>query len=137
LFRFILKQICLFQLFQYTFSFFFVQFETNLFVSVVSKYFLVRFGSFWNKSVCFDCFDVHPKHRNKPKQNLYWFRKGTETNAKQILFRLFSVRTEIFFYSFRGHPSSKYWRNIIVFDYAVLSIYNLFIYEGYQNWTII
>jgi len=31
---------------------------------------------------------------------LYWFRKWTETNAKQILFRLFSVWTEIFFIRF-------------------------------------
>ena len=67
--------------------------------------FSVCFGSFWNKSVCFGCFKIHSKHRNKPKQNFHWFRKWTETNAKQILFRLFSVRTEIFFYLFRGHPT--------------------------------
>ena len=39
LFRFILKQICLFQLSLYTFS--------------------VCFGSFWKKSVCFSCFNAH------------------------------------------------------------------------------
>ena len=66
--------------------------------------FSVCFGSFWNKSVCFGCFKIHPKHRNKPKQNFHWFRKWTKTNAKQILFRLFSVQTEIFLYLFRGHP---------------------------------
>ena len=31
--------------------------------------FMVCFGSFWNKSVCFSCFEIHPKHRNKLKQN--------------------------------------------------------------------
>jgi hypothetical protein len=31
--------------------------------------------------------------------------KQTETNAKQILFRFVSVRTEIYFCLFRGHPS--------------------------------
>ena len=67
--------------------------------------FSVCFSSFWNKSVCFGCFKMHPKHQNKPKQNFYWFRKWTETNAKQILFRLFSVRTENYFYLFRGHPT--------------------------------
>ena len=30
---------------------------------------------FKNKSICFGCFDRHPKHRNKPKQNFQWFRK--------------------------------------------------------------
>ena len=34
----------------------------------------------------------------EPKQTFHWFRKITETNAKQILFRLFSV-------SFLGHPN--------------------------------
>jgi len=77
-FRLILKQICLFQLFQCTFS--------------------VCFGSFWNKTVCFGCFKIHLKHQNKPKQDYHWFRKWTETNAKQILFRLFAVRTEFFIF---------------------------------------
>jgi hypothetical protein len=31
--------------------------------------------------------------------------KQTETNAKQILFRFVSVRTEIYFCLFRGHPT--------------------------------
>jgi hypothetical protein len=33
--------------------------------------------------------------------------KQTETNAKQILFRFVSVRTEIYFCLFRGHPIRK------------------------------
>jgi hypothetical protein len=46
----------------------------------------VFFGLFRNRSVCFDCFDIDPKHRNEPKQTekiIYWFReknrKTTET----------------------------------------------------------
>ena len=91
-FRFVSVCFGLFRLFRYTFS--------------------VWCCSLRNKSICFGCFDRHPKHRNKPKQNFQWFRKWTETNAKQILFRLFSVWTENFFYLFRGHP--RY--NIIIWD---------------------
>ncbi len=64
------------------------------------------FGTFRNSSVCFGCFDIGSKHRNKPKKKFVGFTKQTETNAKQILFRFVSVRTEIFFLSFRGHPST-------------------------------
>jgi hypothetical protein len=63
------------------------------------------FGSFRNSSVCFGCFDKGSKHRNKPKFFFFGFTKQTETNAKQILFRFVSVRTEKFYFSFRGHPS--------------------------------
>jgi hypothetical protein len=45
-----------------------------------------------NSSVCFGCFKIGSKHRNKPKK------------PKQILFQFFSVQTEIFFL-FRGHPT--------------------------------
>ncbi len=63
------------------------------------------FGLFRNSSVCFGCFDKGSKHRNKPKIFFVGFTKQTETNAKQILFRFVSVPTEIFFCSFRGHPT--------------------------------
>jgi hypothetical protein len=63
-------------------------------------HFLVCFGSFWNKFICFS-FSKYIQNtetnRNKPKQNFHWFRKWTETNAKQILFRLFSVLNPNFF----------------------------------------
>ncbi len=59
-----------------------------------------------NSSVCFGCFDLGSKHRNKPKLFDFGFTIQTETNAKQILFRFVSVRTEIFFCLFRGHPKS-------------------------------
>jgi hypothetical protein len=58
------------------------------------------FGSFRNSSVCFGCFDIGSKHRNKLKNFFFGFTKQTETNAKQILFRFVSVRTEIFFFRF-------------------------------------
>ena len=116
-----------------------VHFETNLFFLVCFgncswkesifwvlllflRPFSVCFSSFWNKSVCFGCFKIHPKHRNKPKQNFHWFQKWTETNAKQILFRLFSVRTEIFFYSFRGHPKLDWFQKLC---WALYSIYQV------------
>jgi hypothetical protein len=65
----------------------------------------VCFGLLRNRSVCFGCFDIGSKHQNKPKILVFGFTKQTETNAKQILFRFVSVRTEIYFCLFRGHPS--------------------------------
>jgi hypothetical protein len=60
------------------------------------------FGLLRNRSVCFVCFEIGSKHRNKLKFFLFGFTKQTETNAKQILFRFVSVRTEIYFCLFRG-----------------------------------
>jgi hypothetical protein len=59
----------------------------------------VCFGLFRNSSVCFDCFDIGSKHRNKPNFFVFDFTKPTETKPKQILFRFVSVRTEIIFFS--------------------------------------
>ncbi len=67
----------------------------------------VCFGLLWNKSVCFGCFDIGLKHRNKPNFLAFGFTKQTEANAKQILFRFVSVRTEIYFCLFRGHPTLR------------------------------
>ncbi len=65
----------------------------------------VCFGFMQNRSVCFGCFHIGSKHRNKPKCFVFGFTKQTKTNAKQILFRFVSVRTEIYFCLFRGHPT--------------------------------
>ncbi len=64
----------------------------------------VCFGLLRKRSVCFGCFDIGSKHRNKPKFLVIGFTKQTETNAKQILFWFVSVRTEIYFCLFQGHP---------------------------------
>ncbi len=68
------------------------------------------FGLFRNSSVCFDCFDIGSKHRNKLKQTetnqnfkFFGFTKKNETKPKQILFRFVSVQTEIFFCFFWGY----------------------------------
>ncbi len=59
-------------------------------------------------SVCFDFFDTGPKHRNKPKKNLFGFaKKQTETQLKQIEFRFDSVRTEKKNLRFRGPPNRE------------------------------
>ncbi len=60
----------------------------------------VCFGLLRNRSVCFGCFDIGSKNRNKPKFFLFGFTKQTETNAKQILFRFVSVQTENLFLFF-------------------------------------
>jgi hypothetical protein len=44
-------------------------------------------GLLRNSSVCFGCFDIGAKHRNKLKFFVFDFTKQTETNPKQILFR--------------------------------------------------
>jgi hypothetical protein len=64
----------------------------------------VCFGFLRKSSVCFGSFDIGSKQRNNPKLLAFGFTKQTETNAKQILFRFVSVRTEIYFCLFRGHP---------------------------------
>ena len=54
-------------------------------VGVLLKIFLVCFGLFRNSSVCFDCFDIGSKHRNKPQQTeifVFGFTKQTKTNLK-------------------------------------------------------
>ncbi len=59
------------------------------------------FGLFRNSTVCFSCFDIGSKHRNKPNKPKFFvfgFTKQSETQPKQILFRFVSVRTEFFGY---------------------------------------
>ena len=39
----------------------------------------VCFGLLRNSSICFGCFDIDSKHRNKPKYLVFGFTKQTET----------------------------------------------------------
>jgi hypothetical protein len=71
-------------------EFFSGNFETDLFVSVVS---------IWIRNT--------ETNRNKPKKYFIGFAKQTEKEPKQDEFRFVSVRTEIFFVLFRGHPSGE------------------------------
>ena len=70
------------------FWFVLVNFETNLFVLAVSIYI---FGLIWFilKQNCL--FRLFRNTLETPKQDFHWFKKLTETNAKQILFRLAKV----------------------------------------------
>jgi hypothetical protein len=82
------------------------------------RVFSVCFGLLRNSFVCFGSFDTGSKNRNKPKLFVFGFTKQTETNAKQILFRFVSVRTENYFCLFRGHPSlNQRSVHISVFEY--------------------
>ncbi len=56
-----------------------------------------NFGLFRNSSICFSCFDIDSKHRNKPKKFVVRFTKQTETQLKQIFFQFVSGSTKIFF----------------------------------------
>jgi hypothetical protein len=60
------------------------------------------FGLLRNSSVCFGSFDIGSKHRNKPEIFCFWFH---ETNRSKCETDLVSVRTEIYFCLFRGHPT--------------------------------
>jgi hypothetical protein len=77
------------------------------------------FGLFRNSSVCFICFDIGTKHRNKPNFFVFGFMKQTETQPKQILFRFVSVRTKIFFCLFRGHPSLDSIITLIIIKFSL------------------
>ncbi len=58
----------------------------------------VKISTFLNphtiSSVCFSCFYTGLKQRNKPKQNLFFVKKQTEKQPKQIEFRFVSVQIE-------------------------------------------
>jgi hypothetical protein len=65
-------------------------------------------GLFWFVPKQFCLFRLFRYRFETPKQTEkknFGFTKQTETNAKQILFRFVSVRTEKLFFSFRGHPT--------------------------------
>ncbi len=59
-------------------------------VGVLLKFFLVCFGLFRNSSVCFGCFDISSKHRNKPKYLCFLFhetnRNKRETDLVSVCF---------------------------------------------------
>jgi len=103
--RFILKQIYLFRLFLCTFSVWFGSFW-NKFVCFSCFNVHVRFfGSFWNKTVCFGCFE---NSFETPKQTetrsslvLKMNRNKWETDPVPVIFGLNAT----FFYLFRGHPT--------------------------------
>ncbi len=60
---------------------------------------------FVTKQFClFPLFRYRFEKRKQTETFCYWFH---ETNAKQILFRFVSVRTENYFCLFRGHPTPK------------------------------
>ncbi len=64
----------------------------NSFEDDLVENFFWRF--FWFVLVCFGCFDTGPKHRNKPKKNVFWFHETNEKQPKRIEFQFVSVRTE-------------------------------------------
>ncbi len=59
-------------------------------VGALLKIFLVFFGLFQNSSVCFGCFDIGSKHRNKPKYFCFLFhetnRNKRETDLVSVCF---------------------------------------------------
>jgi hypothetical protein len=60
----------------------------------------VCFGLVRNSFVCFGCFNIGSKHRKKRNFLFLVSRNKRKTD-------LVSVRTEIYFCSFRGHPSQN------------------------------
>ncbi len=77
----------------------------------------VSFGLLRNRSVCFGCFDIGSKHRNKPKFFLFGFTKQTETNAKQTrnrsCFGLFRYEPKIIFICFEDTLGAAIYKPIM------------------------
>jgi hypothetical protein len=115
--------------------------------------FVVFFGLFRNRSVCFGSFETGPKHRNEPTQtenNCYWFRetnrKWTETDWVSVCFgsnrkrNLFVSRTPYTFwivsrkeqtYFFRrcvyNFRTSNFSSAICAYNTAVLHTHSVFV----------
>ncbi len=71
-------------------------------IDVLEHSALFRFVS---KQFClFRLFRYRFETPKQTEKHFFGFTKQTETNAKQILFRFVSVRTENVSFSFRGHP---------------------------------
>jgi hypothetical protein len=68
----------------------------------------VCFGLFRNSSVCFNCFDIGLKHRNKPKQTKtfsFWFNKTNRNKPETDLVSVCFGSNRNFFCLFLGHPT--------------------------------
>ncbi len=75
------------------------QFDRGLFLQIFTEnvgfsgflgffsFFLVCFGLLRNSSVCFGCFDIGSKHRNKPKFFVFGFTKQMRNRSCFGLFR--------------------------------------------------
>ena len=61
-----------------------------MYIWVFFRKFMCCFGFLRNRSVCFGCFDIGSKHRNKPKICCFWFhetnRNTTETDLVSVCF---------------------------------------------------
>jgi hypothetical protein len=91
-------------------------------------YFSTNLGLFRFVSKQFCLFRLFRYRFETPKQTeifYFWFHETTEINAKQILFQFVSVRTEIYFCLFRGHPSLR-----MMIDNVLLCIGSL----GMDGW---
>ncbi len=124
-----------FPVFSFIFGFF--QFVSKQFASVVSllyrnslkesifEYFSENLGLFRFVTKQFCLFRLFRYRFETPKQTeffCFWFHETNRNKRKQIFFRFVSVRTEIYFCSFRGHPSggSIFWKTP---DTALYSTY--------------
>jgi hypothetical protein len=70
---------------------------------------LVRFGLLQNSSVCFGCFYIGTKHRNKPKQTeifSFWFHETNRNKPETDLVSVcFGSNRHIFLFVSRTHFS--------------------------------
>ena len=98
----------------FRFRFVSVHFETNLFGSVASIYIFGLFRFIFKQFYLYRLFQNTYETPKQTETNFKWFRKWTKTNAKQILFWLFSVWTKFLFYLFCGHPSRYCLKRILM-----------------------
>jgi hypothetical protein len=67
---------------------------------LVPYVFSICFGLFRNKSVCFGCFEMGPKHRNKPKKYFLVSRNKPKMNLNRLCFGLFRFEPKKRFFCF-------------------------------------
>ncbi len=62
---------------------------------------------FWNSSVCFGCFNIGSKHRNKPKQTKIFLWNKPKHNQNRSCFGLFRFDQKFFFVRFEYTPAAS------------------------------
>ncbi len=68
----------------------------------------VCFGLLRNRSVCFGCFDIGSKHRNKPKFFVFGFRNKPKQTRNRSCFGLFWFEQKFIFVCFEDTLLTSY-----------------------------
>ncbi len=97
------------------------QFEGEYIWVIFRKFRVVSicFGLLRNSSVCFGCFNIGSKHRNKPKFFVFGFTKQTETTRNRSCFGLFRFEPKFIFVCFEDTLPTPFLPITITYKVAV------------------